>query len=94
MSKAVKDSGLQECLRILEQAIHFVKTKPGDAKVILVGGGSIIIGNQIAGVGQVVRPHHFEVANAIGAAVCFHPKSWSRSLIFSRLEKLAGLWTR
>jgi hypothetical protein len=37
--------------------------------VILVGGGSIIIGDSIAGVRTVVRPAYFEVANAVGAAV-------------------------
>jgi hypothetical protein len=46
-----------------------VKTKQGDAKVILVGGGSVIIGDNIAGVGEVVRPEYLEVANAVGAAV-------------------------
>jgi hypothetical protein len=37
--------------------------------VILVGGGSIIIGEKIAGVGEIVRPEYLEVANAVGAAV-------------------------
>jgi hypothetical protein len=60
---------LKEIARVLEEAIDFVKTKQGDAKVILVGGGSIIIGDKIAGVGEIVRPDNFEVANAVGAAV-------------------------
>ena len=68
--KAVRESGLKECLRILEKAIDTVKTKQGDAKVILVGGGSIIIGDRINGVAQVVRPDYCAVANAVGAAVC------------------------
>lgn len=46
-----------------------MKTKQGDAKVILVGGGSIIIPGKIAGVGEVIRPKYLEVANAVGAAV-------------------------
>jgi hypothetical protein len=37
--------------------------------VILVGGGSIIIAGQIAGVGEIIRPQYLEVANAVGAAV-------------------------
>lgn len=69
VSKEIKASGLKECLRILEEAIDIVKTRHGDAKVILVGGGSIIIGDEIHGVGQVIRPKYFEVANAVGAAV-------------------------
>ena len=69
MPNSVKESGLKECLRILEEAIDIVKTRKGEATVILVGGGSIIIGEHINGVGRVVRPRYFEVANAIGAAV-------------------------
>ena len=67
--QAIKDAALKECLRILEEAIDTVKTKQGDAKVILVGGGSIIIGDHINGVGEVIKPEYFEVANAVGAAV-------------------------
>ena len=77
----MKVSGLKECLRILEEAIDIVKTKKGDAKVILVGGGSIIIGDHINGVGQVIRPNYFAVANAVGAAVGYSiPTSSSTSL--------------
>jgi len=67
--KAIKEAGLAEALRALEEAIDFVKTKQGDAKVILVGGGNVIIQGKIAGVGEVVRPDYLEVANAVGAAV-------------------------
>jgi hypothetical protein len=68
---SLKVSGLSEIGRALEAAIDLVKTKQGDAKVILVGGGSIIIADKIAGVGQILRPKYLEVANAVGAAVCF-----------------------
>lgn len=67
---SLKSSGLREISRALEEAIDLVKTKQGDAKVILVGGGSIIVGDQIAGVSDIIRPKFFEVANAVGAAVC------------------------
>ena len=51
------------------EAIDLVKTKQGDAKVILVGGGNIIVGDHIEGVGEIIRPKYLEVANAVGAAV-------------------------
>lgn len=66
----IKTSALREISRALEEAIDLVKTKQGDAKVILVGGGSIIIGDKISGVGEIIRPKYLEVANAVGAAVC------------------------
>lgn len=66
---SIKSSALREISRALEEAIDRVKTKQGNVKVILVGGGSIIVGNHIAGVGEIIRPKYFEVANAVGAAV-------------------------
>ena len=35
----------------------------------MVGGGSVIMPESLPGVGEIVRPEHFEVANAIGAAI-------------------------
>ena len=64
-----KSIGLKEVTRILEEAIDLVKTKQGDARVILVGGGSIIVSEKVSGVGEIIRPKHLEVANAVGAAV-------------------------
>ncbi|KAJ4416156.1 hypothetical protein N0V82_006916 [Gnomoniopsis sp. IMI 355080] len=66
---ATKRGGILEIKRILEDAIDRAKTRQGDALVILVGGGGIIAGDILAGVGELIRPRYFEVANAIGAAV-------------------------
>lgn len=70
VAPGTKASGLTEITRALEEAIDLVKTRKGDARVILVGGGSIIIKGQLAGVGEIIRPQYLEVANAVGAAVC------------------------
>lgn len=75
--QATRTSGLEEIARAVEEAIDLVKTKQGDAKLILVGGGSIIIADHIAGVSEILRPKYFEVANAVGAAVS---SSFSRLL--------------
>ena len=37
--------------------------------VVLVGGGSILVGEPVKGASEVLRPEHFDVANAIGAAI-------------------------
>ncbi len=37
--------------------------------VVLVGGGSILVEEPIEGAAEVTRPPHFDVANAIGAAI-------------------------
>jgi hypothetical protein len=80
LSSDVKAAGLREIRRAVEEAIDLVKTKQGDARAILVGGGSIIVGDEIAGVGELIRPKHLEVANAVGAAVeCPHHLCMTRN---------------
>ena len=37
--------------------------------MVLVGGGSILLPDELAGASQVLRPRHADVANAIGAAI-------------------------
>ena len=36
---------------------------------MLVGGGTILLGDSLTGASSIVRPEHAEVANAIGAAI-------------------------
>ncbi|MFB6804791.1 ROK family protein [Peribacillus butanolivorans] len=54
---------------MLEDAIDQMKTSSKEVPLILSGGGSIIVSNSLKGVSEVVRPKHFEAANAIGAAL-------------------------
>jgi N-methylhydantoinase A/oxoprolinase/acetone carboxylase beta subunit len=53
--------------------IEKMKTGPESVPIVLVGGGGIIIPptqySQLVGVSQVIRPKHFQFANAIGAAI-------------------------
>jgi N-methylhydantoinase A/oxoprolinase/acetone carboxylase beta subunit len=54
---------------MLAEAIDRVKTSRGDLTLITVGGGSILVPDNIPGVSEVIRPAHFDAANAIGAAI-------------------------
>jgi N-methylhydantoinase A/oxoprolinase/acetone carboxylase beta subunit len=54
---------------LLAEAIDRVKTSSGDVPVIAVGGGSILVPEKIPGVSEIVRPEHFDAANAVGAAI-------------------------
>ncbi|KAH8897630.1 hypothetical protein GQ53DRAFT_837492 [Thozetella sp. PMI_491] len=69
ISPQIKSSSLLEIKKAVEAAIDLAKSKQGDAIVVLVGGGSIIIDNNLAGVDSLVRPKYFDVANAVGAAI-------------------------
>jgi N-methylhydantoinase A/oxoprolinase/acetone carboxylase beta subunit len=37
--------------------------------LVVVGGGSFLVPDALAGVSEVIRPEHYDVANAIGAAI-------------------------
>jgi N-methylhydantoinase A/oxoprolinase/acetone carboxylase beta subunit len=54
---------------MLADAIDRVKTARGDRPLIAVGGGSVLIPDEIPGISDVIRPDHFDAANAIGAAI-------------------------
>jgi N-methylhydantoinase A/oxoprolinase/acetone carboxylase beta subunit len=52
-----------------EAAVDRMKTSAADVPVIVVGGGSVLISRPIAGASEMVKPPHFEAANAVGAAI-------------------------
>ena len=54
---------------MVEDAIDAMKVSSADSDVILVGGGSIILPEVLAGAAKVVKPGHFGCANAIGSAI-------------------------
>jgi N-methylhydantoinase A/oxoprolinase/acetone carboxylase beta subunit len=53
----------------LTEAIDRIKTSKGARPLIAVGGGSILVPDEMPGVSEVIRPDHFDAANAIGAAI-------------------------
>ncbi len=55
--------------QMLEEAVDRMKTSPDPVPVILVGGGTILVAGELAGASEIIRPDHFPVANAIGAAI-------------------------
>lgn len=52
-----------------ESAVDRMKTSAADVPVIVVGGGSVLISRPVAGASEMVKPPHFEAANAVGAAI-------------------------
>jgi N-methylhydantoinase A/oxoprolinase/acetone carboxylase beta subunit len=53
-----------------------MKVGRGDVPLIVVGGGSVLIPDSIPGVSKVLRPDHYDVANAIGAAIAQVSGRW------------------
>jgi N-methylhydantoinase A/oxoprolinase/acetone carboxylase beta subunit len=46
-----------------------MKTSADPIPVVVVGGGSILLRDSLPGASELVKPEHFAVANAIGAAI-------------------------
>jgi N-methylhydantoinase A/oxoprolinase/acetone carboxylase beta subunit len=51
------------------ETIEQIKTAPEPIPIVLVGGGSVLLTDDIPGASRVARPDCFPVANAIGAAI-------------------------
>ncbi|MDR3511376.1 MAG: hydantoinase/oxoprolinase family protein [Caulobacteraceae bacterium] len=68
LDRQVVASAIAEIDRMLEAAVDRVRVSAAPLPVVVVGGGSILAPSTLAGL-QVVKPRHFEVANAIGAAI-------------------------
>lgn len=50
-------------------AVERMKTSAAPVPVIVVGGGSFLVQRKVAGAGEMIKPEHYSVANAIGAAI-------------------------
>ena len=55
-------------MAMLEDCVERSRLSPDPLPVIVVGGGSILVDGPIGGL-NVIKPNHFAVANAVGAAI-------------------------
>ena len=60
---------LQVVRAMIEEAVDRMKTSSGEVPVVVVGGGSVLVPNDLYGAAEVLKPEHYEVANAMGAAI-------------------------
>lgn len=64
---------LKDALRIADErvtdAVDRIKLARGSLPLVVVGGGSVLVPDELEGVTEVVRPDDHDVANAIGAAI-------------------------
>jgi N-methylhydantoinase A/oxoprolinase/acetone carboxylase beta subunit len=83
---------------MLADAIDRMKTSREDRPLITVGGGSILVPDKIPGVSEVIRPEHFDAANAVGAAIAsvsgqidriFHPGPGGRDAMLEEAREEA-----
>jgi N-methylhydantoinase A/oxoprolinase/acetone carboxylase beta subunit len=76
---------------LVEGAIDRMRTSANPAPLILVGGGSILIGRPLNGCSDLIVPEHAGVANAIGAAIAQVSGVVDRVFSFEKLGRQAAL---
>ncbi|GHV13081.1 hydantoinase subunit beta [Spirochaetia bacterium] len=69
IDKSVAENALEVMKAMVEDHLDSMKTSSEDVDVVLVGGGSILLPDHIAGAKRLYKPEHFAVANAIGSAI-------------------------
>ncbi|GAA4564463.1 hydantoinase/oxoprolinase N-terminal domain-containing protein [Planotetraspora kaengkrachanensis] len=69
LDRSLVQAALLRIGRDIGDAIERIRTSPEPLPVVAVGGGSILLPDEIGDSGPVHRPEHFAVANAIGAAI-------------------------
>jgi N-methylhydantoinase A/oxoprolinase/acetone carboxylase beta subunit len=69
LDAALVRAAMDRIQEIAETAVDRMKTSAGAVPVMVVGGGSILITRPIAGASEMVKPDHYEAANAVGAAI-------------------------
>lgn len=69
LDPALVSAAVLEIHRMAEEGIDRMKLSQANTPLILVGGGSILIDDDLAGVSELLSPQHASVANAIGASI-------------------------
>ncbi|MGH3753645.1 MAG: hypothetical protein ACRDRP_13275 [Pseudonocardiaceae bacterium] len=61
--------GLDLIEQAIVEALDRMKMTADPVSVVVVGGGSVLLGECLPGASELIKPDHFAVANAIGAAI-------------------------
>lgn len=69
LDPGVVRDGLYSIRTRIGQALDVMKTSADPIPVVVVGGGSVIVNDDIPGASRVIRPENHAVANAVGAAI-------------------------
>ncbi len=69
LDRALVSSVLDHVSDRIAGLVDRMRTSPAPVPVVLVGGGSVLVPERLAGVSELIRPEHHGFANAIGAAI-------------------------
>src|SRR5438552_2031865 len=93
--RGLKRQVIEGALALIEesisQAVDRMKTSADPIPLVVVGGGSILLGDRLAGASELVKPNHFAVANAIGAAIAQVGGEGDRIVALDQMRRDAAL---
>jgi N-methylhydantoinase A/oxoprolinase/acetone carboxylase beta subunit len=69
LDAALVRAAMERVQAMTDAAVDRMKTSAAAIPVIVVGGGSILIAQPVSGASEMVKPPHYEAANAVGAAI-------------------------
>ncbi len=69
LSPELVEAAINRIQEMVETGVDRMKTSADAVPVIIVGGGSVLVSRTVAGASEMVKPNHFEAANAVGAAI-------------------------
>lgn len=69
LQRGVADTAYRQAIDRVVDAIARIKTSARPIPLVAVGGGSFTLPDQLPEVSEIVHPAHYEVANAVGAAM-------------------------
>ncbi|XP_019642503.1 PREDICTED: uncharacterized protein LOC109483812 [Branchiostoma belcheri] len=72
LDPALVQQAVDRMHQMVEEAIDQVKLSGEEQPILLVGGGTILVDGKrnISGASSLQKPQHYQVANAVGAALC------------------------
>ena len=87
----VAEKAMDVIRSLVEDSVDAMKVSNADSDLILVGGGSIILPEKIAGAASVLKPEHFGCANAIGSAISKVSGTYEKLMNYDELPREESL---
>lgn len=69
LDPALVNEAVDRMQEMLAEVVEQMKTSADPVPVVVVGGGGVLVRDGLAGASKTIRPSHFSVASAIGAAI-------------------------
>lgn len=93
LDAAMVERARKQMHRMITEAVDRMKTSSESIPLVLVGGGAILINEDIPGASDVIVPEHAGVANAIGASIAQVSGETDRVFAYEATGREAALET-